>query len=97
MAYRKLGTTTSEHRRAMLANLAKQVITHERIETTEARAKEVRKLVDKLITLGKKGTVEARRDAVAILMNDKEVTAKVFNDLAKRYEERNVGYTRILK
>ena len=97
MAYRKLGTRTSEHRRAILANLAKEIIIHEKIETTEERAKEVRKIVEKIITIGKKGTVEARRDVLAILMNDKEVMTKVFNDLAKRYEERKGGYTRILK
>ncbi len=97
MAYRKLGTRTSEQRRALLANLTRQVIIHESIKTTEQRAKEVRKLVAKLISLGKKGTVEARRDAVGILMNDKEAVKKVFTDLTKRYEDRHGGYTRILK
>jgi len=97
MAYRKLGTRTCEQRRALLANLIKQIIIHERIETTEARAKEIRKMVDRVITYGKKGTLEARRDAVANLLNDKEVAKKVFEDLAKRYETRNGGYTRILK
>lgn len=97
MAYRKLGTRTSEQRRALLANLTKEVIMHERIETTEEKAKEVRKLVDKVITYGKKGTVEARRDAIAFLMNDKDVAKKAFDELAKRYEKRDGGYTRILK
>ena len=97
MAYRKLGVRTSEHRRSILANLTKDVIMHEKIETTEARAKEVRKFVDYMITLGKKATLEARRDAYAFVGNDKKVVEKVFNDLAKRYETRNGGYTRILK
>jgi large subunit ribosomal protein L17 len=97
MAYRKLGTRTSEHRRALLANLTKEVIMHERIETTEERAKEVRRFIEKAITYGKKGTVEARRDAVASLMNDKIVAKKLFEDLAKRYADRNGGYTRIIK
>ena len=97
MAYRKLGTRTSDHRRALLANLTKEVIMHERIETTEERAKEVRKFVEKAISYGKKGTVESRRDAVAFLMNDKVVAKKVFEDLAKSYEDRNGGYTRIIK
>jgi large subunit ribosomal protein L17 len=97
MAYRKLGLRTSSHRRTLLANLLKELIMHEEIKTTEARAKELRKLFDKVITYAKKGTVEARRDALALLMNDKEPTDKVFNDLVKRYETRNGGYTRILK
>jgi large subunit ribosomal protein L17 len=97
MAYRKLGTTTSEHRKSLLANQTIDVIMHESIKTTEARAKEVRKIVAKAISYGKKGTVESRRDCVALLLNDKEATKKVFDDLAKRYEQRNGGYTRILK
>ena len=96
MAYRKLGRD-NQHRRTMLANLTKDVIMHERITTTDTRAKEVRKMVDKMITYGKKGTVEARRDCLAFLMNDKEATKKVFDDLAKRYEKRNGGYTRMYK
>ncbi len=97
MAYRKLGLGTKEHRRALLANQSKDVILKEKIQTTEARAKEVRKFVDYMITLGKKGTLEARRDALAFVHNDKKVVDKVFTDLAKRYEERNGGYTRISK
>ena len=96
MAYRKLGRT-NKHRRSMLANLTRNVIKNERIETTEARAKEVRKFVDKMITYGKKGTLVSRRKALAFLHNDNEVVSKVFNDLAKRYENRNGGYTRIIK
>jgi large subunit ribosomal protein L17 len=97
MAYRKLGTSSSGERRSLLVNLIKAVVTHEKIETTEARAKEARKLIDKLITYAKKGTVEARRDALALVMNDKVVVKKAFDDLAVRYKERNGGYTRILK
>ena len=70
---------------------------NESVVTTEARAKEVRKFVDKMITYGKRGTLVSRRKALAFLHNDNEVVSKVFNDLAKRYENRNGGYTRILK
>jgi len=97
MAYRKLGTSKSSHRRTLLANLLKELIMHEEIKTTEARAKELRKIFDKIITYAKKGTVESRRYAAAILMNDKEAVTKAFTELAKRYETRDGGYTRILK
>lgn len=70
---------------------------HEKITTTETRAKEVRKFVDKMITYGKNGSLVSRRKALAFLQNDTEVVKKVFDDLAKRYENRNGGYTRILK
>ena len=70
---------------------------NESIVTTEARAKEVRKFVEKMITYGKRGTLVSRRKALAFLHNDNEVVKKVFNDLAKRYETRNGGYTRIIK
>ena len=109
MTYRKLGRK-SAHRKAMLRDLTTDLIINETIVTTEARAKEVRRTVEKMITLGKKGDLSARRQAAAfvrneIAMNDfdeeKEVfpTAlqKLFNDIAKRYEGRNGGYTRILK
>lgn len=96
MAYRKLGRD-NKHRRSMLATLTKQVILNESITTTETRAKEVRKFVDKMITYGKKGDLVSRRKALAFLHNDKEVVDKIFNDLAKRYENRNGGYTQILK
>ena len=96
MAYRKLGRT-NKHRKSMLSNLTRDVIMKERIETTDTRAKEVRKFVDKMITYGKKGDLVSRRLALAFLHNDKEVVDKIFNDLAKRYESRNGGYTRILK
>ena len=96
MAYRKLGRD-NKHRRSMLATLTKQVIMNERITTTDTRAKEVRKSVDKMITLGKRGDLVSRRSALAFLHNDTEVVKKIFDDLAKRYEKREGGYTRILK
>ena len=96
MAYRKLGRD-NKHRRSMLATLTKQVVNNESITTTETRAKEVRKTVDKLITYGKKGDLTSRRKALAFLHNDVETVNKVFNDLAKRYATRNGGYTQILK
>ena len=96
MAYRKLGRD-NKHRRSMLANLTKAVIMNERIETTEDRAKETRKFVDKMITYGKKGDLVSRRKAYAFLHNDSEVVKKIFDELAPRYKERNGGYTRIVK
>jgi large subunit ribosomal protein L17 len=81
----------------MLATLTKQVIMNERIQTTDTRAKEVKKSVDKMITLGKRGDLVSRRNALAFLHNDTEVVDKIFGDLAKRYEKRDGGYTRILK
>lgn len=96
MAYRKLGRD-NKHRRSMLATLTKQVVENESITTTDTRAKEVRKFVDKMITYGKKGDLVSRRKALAFLHNDKKVVDKIFNDLAKRYENRNGGYTQILK
>ena len=96
MAYRKLGRD-NKHRRSMLATLTKQVVENESITTTETRAKEVRKFVEKMITYGKKGDLVSRRKALAFLHNDTEVVEKIFNDLAKRYENRNGGYTRIIK
>ena len=96
MAYRKLGRT-NKHRKSMLANLTRDLIINERIETTETRAKEVRKFVDKMITYGKDGSLVSRRKALAFLHNDNEAVKKVFDDLAKRYATRNGGYTRILK
>ena len=94
--YRKLNREKSI-RRSILAGLTKTVIMNESVVTTEARAKEVRKFVDKMITYGKKGTLVSRRKALVFLNNDNEVVSKLFNDLAKRYENRAGGYTRILK
>ena len=96
MAYRKLGRD-NKHRRSMLANQVKDVIMNERITTTETRAKEVRKFVDKMITYGKNGSLVSRRQALAFLQNDTEAVKKVFDELAPRYKDRNGGYTRILK
>ncbi|MCG8936882.1 50S ribosomal protein L17 [Staphylococcus epidermidis] len=105
MGYRKLGRT-SDQRKAMLRDLATSLIVSERIETTEARAKEVRSVVEKLITLGKKGDLASRRNAGKTLRNveilnedDSTQTAlqKLFGEIAERYSERQGGYTRILK
>ncbi len=96
MAYRKLGVD-NKHRRSMLATMTKQVINNEKITTTETRAKEVRKFVDKMITYGKKGDLVSRRKALAFLHNDTATVDKVFSDLAVRYANRNGGYTQILK
>ncbi len=92
---RKLGTDAS-HRKALLQILASQIIEHEKVKTTEAKAKEVRSLVEGIITMGKKGDLSSRRRALTILKNN-TLTQKVFNDLAQRYQERNGGYTRIIK
>lgn len=96
MAYRKLGVD-NKHRRSMLANLTKDVIMNGYIETTETRAKEARKFVDKMITYGKDGGLVARRKALAFLHNDNAAVKKVFDELAPKYANRNGGYTRILK
>ncbi len=96
MAYRKLGVD-NKHRRSMLANLTKDVIMNGSIETTETRAKETRKFVDKMITYGKDGGLVARRKALAFLHNDTAAVKKVFDELAPKYANRNGGYTRILK
>ena len=96
MAYRKLGRET-RIRRSILAGLTKDVIMHESVVTTEARAKEVRKFVDKMITYGKRGTLVARRKALAFLHNDADVVNKVFNELAPKYKDRNGGYTKLIK
>lgn len=109
MAYRKLGRT-SAHRKAMLRNLTTDLIVNEKIDTTETRAKEVRKFVEKMITLGKKGDLASRRRAAAFVMNVvadvkeenddvvvQSALQKLFDDLAPRFAERNGGYTRILK
>ena len=96
MAYRKLGRD-NKHRRSMLANLTISLIMNESIETTETRAKEARKMFDKMITYGKNGSLVSRRKALAFLNNDTEACKKVFDDLAPRFKDRNGGYTRILK
>jgi len=92
---RKLGRTTS-HRKAMFKNMAASLLLHEQIVTTLPKAKELKRVADKLITLGKNGTLHSRRQAFAQLRDD-VVVAKLFNTLAPRYKERNGGYTRVLK
>ena len=94
--YRKLNRE-SKIRRSILASLTKDVVNYGYVVTTEARAKEVRKFVDRMITYGKKGTLVSRRKALAFLHNDSKVVDKLFNELATRYETRNGGYTRIIK
>ena len=96
MSYRKLGRE-SRIRRSILAGLTKDVINNGYVVTTEARAKEARKFVDKMITYGKNGSLVSRRQALAFLHNDKDVVSKVFNELAPKYQDRNGGYTRIIK
>ena len=96
MLYRKLGRET-RIRRSILAGLTKDVIKNEYVVTTDARAKEVRKFVDKMITYGKDGSLVSRRKALAFLQNDTIAVNKVFNELAPRYKDRNGGYTRIIK
>ena len=85
------------HRRALLSNLSKQLITHERIKTSQAKAKAVKPEVEKLITLAKRGDLHARRQALATLGQDKFTVHKLFEEVAPRYAERPGGYTRILK
>ena len=92
---RALGTDAS-HTNAMLRSLALALLTNERIKTTETRAKEVRGLVDRIITWGKKGDVHSRRLAMGEL-GDKELVHRIFADIAPRFAERPGGYTRILK
>ncbi len=87
---------SSSHRKAMLSNMAVSLLKHEQIVTTLPKAKELRRVVDKMITLGKKGSLHNRRQAIAFLGDDK-IVAKLFNELAPRYESRNGGYTRVLK
>jgi len=87
----------SAHRKALLANLSKELIEHERIETTVAKAKAVKPEVEKLITLARRGDLHARRQALAALGQDKFIVYKLFEEIAPRYTERPGGYTRILK
>jgi len=109
MAYRKLGRTSSQ-RKALLRDLVSDLIINERIKTTTTRAKEVAKLANKLVTLGKRGDLHARRQADQILRNElatveeteeaiivESVVQKLFNEIAPRFETRNGGYTRVLK
>jgi large subunit ribosomal protein L17 len=93
--YRKLGIVSS-HRRALLRNMATSLLKHERIETTLPKAKELRRVVERMITLGKRGDLHARRMAASYLFDD-EAVSKVFGDIADRFKTRQGGYTRILR
>ncbi|MAP93720.1 MAG: 50S ribosomal protein L17 [Ponticaulis sp.] len=95
LAHRKLNRT-SEHRKAMFANMASSLIEHEQIVTTLPKAKELRPIVEKLVTLAKKGDLASRRRAISKLRNP-DMAKKLFDVLGPRYEERNGGYVRVLK
>ena len=92
---RKLNRT-STHRKAMFANMAVSLLKHEQIKTTLPKAKDLRRVVDRLITLGKRGDLHARRQALSVL-RDRKIAAKLFDVLAERYQKRAGGYTRVLK
>ncbi|MYG51009.1 MAG: 50S ribosomal protein L17 [Rhodospirillaceae bacterium] len=95
MSGRKLNRTSS-HRKAMFANMAAALIKHEQIRTTLPKAKDLRGVTDRLITLGKRGDLHARRQALAVL-KDRALTEKLFGTLAERYATRRGGYTRVLR
>ena len=95
IAHRKLNRT-SEHRRAMFANMAASLIEHEQIVTTLPKAKEMKPIMDKLVTLAKKGDLAARRAAIAQIRS-KDAVSKLFSVMGERYKDRNGGYTRVLK
>lgn len=95
MGYRKLGVTTG-HRKAMLRNLVTSLFRDERINTTEARAKEVKSIAEKLVTAAKKGDLASRRRALAYIYEE-DVVRKLFNTIAPKYADRQGGYTRIVK
>tara|TARA_B100000575_G_C22765782_1_gene455318 strand:- start:65 stop:502 length:438 start_codon:yes stop_codon:yes gene_type:complete len=87
---------TSSHRKAMFMNMSNALIKHEQITTTLAKAKELRRFIEKIVTLGKKGDLLSRRKSISVLQ-DKKMSKKVFDILAERYKNRNGGYTRIIK
>ncbi len=95
ITHRKLNRTSS-HRKALLMNLSNALIKHEQITTTLPKAKELKPFVEKIITLGKKGDLQSKRKAIAILQDEK-MTKKIFDTFAERYKDRNGGYTRIIK
>lgn len=95
MAYRKLGRDCSA-RKALLRSIVTSLFQHERIETTEAKAKELRKMAEKMLTLAKRGDLHARRQVLAYLM-DEDVVKKLFDEIAPKYKDRQGGYTRIIK
>jgi len=88
---------SSAHRKSLLMNLSKEIIEHERIETTQAKAKAVKPEIEQLITLAKRGDLHARRQALSTLAQDKFAVHKLFEEVAPRYTARPGGYTRILK
>jgi large subunit ribosomal protein L17 len=99
MRHRKAGrklNRTSAHRSAMFRNMVTSLLWHEHVETTDAKAKELRRWTDRVITLGKRGTLHARRQALAVVRS-RRVVAKLFDDIALRFRERPGGYTRITK
>ena len=87
----------SAHRKALLKNLCKEIIEHERIKTSEAKAKAVKPEIEKLITLAKRGDLHARRQALSTLGQDKFIVYKLFEEIAPRYTDRPGGYTRVIK
>lgn len=95
MAYRKLGRDSSA-RKALFRGIVTSLFQHERIETTEAKAKELRKVADKMLTLAKRGDLHARRQVMAYMM-DEDVVKKLFDEVAPKYKDRQGGYTRIIK
>jgi len=95
VAGRRLGRS-SAHRIALFRNLVTDLLNYEKITSTEAKAKEIRGLAEKMITLGKKGGLTSRRQALAFILDEK-IAAKVFDELAPRYAERPGGYTRLIK
>ncbi|GAW90880.1 50S ribosomal protein L17 [Calderihabitans maritimus] len=95
MGYRKLRRNSS-HRKAMLRNIVTSLLREERIRTTEPKAKELRRMAEKMITLGKRGDLHARRQALAYLL-DEDVVKKLFDEIAPRYADRQGGYTRMVR
>ena len=99
MRHRKIGkklNRTSAHRKALMRNMVTSLLDHERIETTDAKAKALRGVADRMITLGKRGDLHARRQALSFIRSN-EVTAKLFDELAERFRNRPGGYTRVIK
>src|SRR5271163_4392294 len=92
---RKLNRTSS-HRKALFRNLVLSLIEHERIKTTDAKAKELRRYADRMVTLGKRGDIPARRLAFAFLQS-RDAVKKLFDEIAPRFKDRNGGYTRVIK
>lgn len=99
MRHQKAGRKLNKngpHRKALFRNMVTSLLDHERIQTTDAKAKELRGLADRMITLGKRGDLHARRQALSVI-RDKGVAAKLFGELADRYRDRPGGYTRVIK